>query len=485
MNYYLGVDLGSSSLKIIVGDEKGGILGSESSAYAIVSEHTGYSEQDPQLWIDAFETTFAKLLDKYSDLKSSIRAISFSGQMHSLVLLDNDGKPLRNAILWNDTRTTAEVRELNEQAKAHLLKHEKNIALEGFTLPKIRWVQKHEPELWDKTWKFVLPKDYLVYYLTGKLHTEPSDAAGTILYDLEAGEWDKNLLQQWEIPIEKCPDVIPSTAVAGNLKAALKQKFKLANDIRIIMGGADNACGALGTIADFDQQGLISVGTSGVVLFYDTETHTQVDGRFHYFHSALEGMNYKMGVTLSAGYSLDWLKQIMAPTESFETFTKTAEESPIGSNGVIFVPYLFGERSPYYNADLSASFTNLKAHHKRADLIRSVLEGIAFSLKNVFLNMETPALPKFRIIGGVVKNPFWLQMFADVFGSEIEVLELDEGPAFGAMICAVLSESRLDAKSVLEKYNRVKRSYFPDNERSKQYDVYFEQFKTWSDQLDS
>ncbi|WP_159722367.1 xylulokinase [Enterococcus sp. CSURQ0835] len=484
MEYYLGVDLGTSSVKIIAANSEGAIVGSTSGSFSIISEQANYSEEDPRDWLSAFETAFQELLRRFPVLKTNLKSISFAGQMHSLVLLNQTGTPLRNAILWNDTRTTQEVKQLMENYRNHLLKVEKNRALEGFTLPKILWIKAHEPQIWQQTWKFMLPKDYLVYYLTGNVFTDRSDASGTILYDLEQHEWDMELLKELAIEPEKCPAVLRSTDSAGELTAEIKARFGIQSPVEVIMGGADNACGALGNITDRKTQGLISIGTSGVVLTYAAKK-TQPNGTYHYFNSALTDLDYKMGVTLAAGYSLEWFKKVFAPTESFAELTQLAVSSPIGSNGILFFPYLFGERSPYFNAELTGGFSGFKAYHNRADLVRAVLEGIAFSLRNVYDHLgaeETRSLERFRITGGVVKNEFWLQLFADVFNKEIEVLALDEGPAFGALICGITGVTGEDPAKIWQRYNRVKKVYVPSLDNHQNYQLNFERFVEQSQQ---
>ncbi|EUJ21842.1 FGGY-family carbohydrate kinase [Listeria aquatica] len=230
------------------------------------------------------------------------------------------------------------------------------------------------------------------------------------------------------------------------------------------MGGADNACGALGNISHPESQGLISVGTSGVVLAYSKRAE-RVTGKYHYFNSAISGWDYKMGVTLSAGYSLEWFRKVFAPEEDFEELTSELAQVPIGANGVVFNPYLFGERSPYFNPYLSASITGVRANHTRQDIVRAILEGVAFSLKNVYQEMElSESIQTFRITGGVVKNPLWLQMFADIFETKMEVLTLDEGPAFGALMCAIQGAEGRDASEILAKFNPLRKVLMPVEE---------------------
>lgn len=486
MSYYMGVDLGTGSIKLVLANEHGEILGKESSDLSIKSSQANYSEQNPEEWIEGFNQAFTKLLEKFPEASKHLKAISFSGQMHSLVLVDRNGKPIRSAILWNDTRTTEQVEKLKAEVKQHLLKFEKNIPLEGFTLPKILWVMRHDKVSWEKTWKFMMPKDYLIYYLTGRICTERSDASGTIMYDIEKHNWDAKLLAMYGIEKEQCPEILKSTEIAGIFQEKIKEKFGLSSNVEVIMGGADNACGALGVIDDKEKQGMISVGTSGVVLCYSNNADESI-GNYHYFNSLIENQNYKMGVTLSAAYSLEWYKENFSTSENFSELTNQAMGSPIGSNGVLFLPYLFGERSPYYNSNMSAEFAGIKSVHKKGDFVRSIMEGVAFSLRNVYERMKlinSDKKNKFRITGGVVNNSFWLQIFADIFNAEIEVLEVNEGPAFGALICAIYGSTDETYKEIWNKFNRVKKIYKPQKETARVYDIYFEKFKRRSDGMD-
>lgn len=485
MSYYVGVDLGTGSIKIVLADESGEILGKESSDFSIISSQANYSEQNPEEWIKGFEQAFTRLLAKFPETSKCLKAISFSGQMHSLVLLDKNGMPIRSAILWNDTRTTEQVEKLKAEVGQRLLDVEKNIPLEGFTLPKILWVMKNDRVSWANTWKFMMPKDYLIYYLTGRICTERSDASGTIIYDIENHSWDARLLEMYGIKKDQCPEILKSTEIAGVFQGKVKEKFGLSNDVQVIMGGADNACGALGVIDDKETQGMLSVGTSGVVLCYSNRTDESI-GNYHYFNSVIENQNYKMGVTLSAAYSLEWYKENFSTTEDFSELTNQAMNSTIGSNGMLFLPYLFGERSPYYNSNMSAEFIGIKSIHKKGDFIRSIMEGVAFSLRNVYERMKlinSDKKNKFRITGGVVNNSFWLQIFANVFNAEIEVLETDEGPALGALICAVYSTTDKDYNEIWSKFNQVRKIYKPQKETVQMYDSCFEKFKRISDEM--
>ncbi|MDM8213791.1 xylulokinase [Enterococcus hirae] len=484
MDCFLGIDLGTSSLKIIAASANGEMIGSVNKSFSIISEKEGFSEENPKDWVKALDAALLELLAKYPQLKINTRALSFSGQMHSLVLIDKTGEPIRNAILWNDTRTSEEVKFLNNNFKNHLLNKEKNIALEGFTLPKILWIQKHEPNNWEKTFKFMMPKDFLVYYLTEKVNTDYSDASGTLMLQIEERSWDKELLADLKIELKKCPQIVSSDAIVGKVKSILKEKYGFAQDVDVVMGGADNACGALGNISE-EKQGLLSVGTSGVVLYYSNDPAGQI-GKYHYFNSAIDGKDYKMGVTLSAGYSLDWYKKTFLPNQSFDEVSKLAENSKIGSNGITFLPYLFGERSPHYNPKLFAEIIGIRAHHNLSDITRAVMEGISFSLLDVYENMEEQqkkTIKVFRITGGVIKNPFWIQMFADIFKTEIETIAMEEGPAFGALLLAISAETNETFDKIWARFTKIKQKYFPIEENVGKYQTSYQRYLLYSREL--
>lgn len=486
MTYYMGVDLGTSSIKLLLVKNTGEIVGSSSSSFSLISVKENYSEQSPNDWIEGFNKSFRSLLEKFPAAKEKLKAISFSGQMHSLVLLNSEGVPLRNAILWNDTRTTEQVELLKKNDLSHLLQVEKNIPLEGFTLPKILWIKKFDRKKWEKTWKWMMPKDYLIYHLTGRVCTDRSDASGTILYDINNFKWDEVLLKKYDIEKEQCPEILKSTDIAGVMKKTIQKSFNLKHQIKIVMGGGDNACGALGTINDKNHQGMISVGTSGVVLCYSNTVDKSV-GNYHYFNSLVENQNYKMGVTLSAAYSLEWYRKNFSSNESFEELTQSAMSSPIGSKELLFLPYLFGERSPYYNSALSAGFLGIKSVHRKGDFVRSVMEGVAFSLRNVYESMQLVASDQkniFRITGGITKNSLWLQIFADIFNARIEVLSVEEGPALGASICAIKAVEEVDEDQIWHRLNQVATIFKPDKKNVELYNHYYNQFKLISDRFD-
>ena len=439
MKYVIGVDLGTSAVKLLLVNQSGKVVQEVSKSYPLIQEKTGYSEQDPQVWVDQTAAGLSELLTDYSGDLADIEGISFSGQMHGLVLLDENNEVLRHAILWNDTRTTAQCKQIYDVVgEERLLEITQNPALEGFTLPKILWVKEHEPELYKKAKKFVLPKDYLRYKLTGKIEMEYSDAAGTLLLDIGKQDWSTEICELLEIDPNLCPPLIHSHEEVGTITSEFSQASGLAETTRVFGGGADNACGAIGAGILEDGKTLCSIGTSGVVLSYEASNDKDFGGQVHYFNHGAPNAFYTMGVTLAAGYSLTWFKETFAANESFEDLLADVGSVPAGSNGLLFTPYLVGERTPHADAAIRASFIGVDSSHERKDFTRAVLEGITFSLNESIdiFRQNGKVIDTIVSIGGGAKNEDWLQIQADIFDAKIVRLESEQGPGMGAAMLA-------------------------------------------------
>lgn len=439
MKYIIGIDLGTSAVKVLLVNEHGNVVQEISNSYPLLQEKTGYSEQHPADWIDQTVSALSDLLDRFDGDPTQIEGISFAGQMHGLVLLDENNDVLRPAILWNDTRTTAECEQIyNVVGEERLLQITKNPALEGFTLPKLLWVKKHEPELFKKVKTFLLPKDYLRYKLTGQLHMDYSDAAGTLLLDINKGKWSTEICELLEIDYDICPPLIESTEEVGVITNTVAEKTRLSNKTRVFAGGADNACGAIGSGILEDGKTLCSIGTSGVVLSYEEDTSKDFGGKVHYFNHGAPGAFYTMGVTLAAGYSLTWFKNTFANEESFDELLADVDTVPVGSNGLLFTPYIVGERTPHADATIRASFIGVDSSQERKNFVRAVLEGITFSLHEslTIFRENGKQIDTIVSIGGGAKNDDWLQMQADIFNATIVKLETEQGPGMGAVMIA-------------------------------------------------
>ena len=439
MKYVIGVDLGTSAVKILLVNKQGEVVHSVSKSYALIQEKTGYSEQNPKDWVAQTTSGLLELLSGFDGVAEDIEGISFSGQMHGLVLLDENNEVLRRAILWNDTRTTAECQQIYDVVgNERLLEITKNPALEGFTLPKILWVQKHEPEIFAEAKSFMLPKDYLRFKMTGNLQMEYSDAAGTLLLDISKKQWSTEICELLNIDPSLCPPLVYSHEEVGTVTAEFAEASGLAPTTRVFAGGADNACGAIGSGILEDGKTLCSIGTSGVVLSYEASSDKEFDGKVHYFNHAAPDVYYTMGVTLAAGYSLTWFKETFAPDESFNDLLAEIGSVPVGSNGLLFTPYLVGERTPHADAAIRASFIGMDSSHRRKDFARAVLEGITFSLNESIeiFRQSGKEIDTIVSIGGGAQNNDWLQMQADIFNAKIVRLTSEQGPGMGAAMLA-------------------------------------------------
>lgn len=440
MKYVIGIDLGTSSVKTLLVNQNGDIAGEASAAYPLIQERPGYSEQNPEEWVKGTVACLQQLLKESGVAAEDIEGVSFSGQMHGLVLLDEQNNVLRNAILWNDTRTTKQCRDIEAKLGDKLLDITRNAALEGFTLPKILWIQEHEPELFAKAARFVLPKDYLRYRMTGQVHMEISDAAGTLLLNVPEGKWSEEIAAAFGLPTGFCPPIVGSTEFTGTLLPEFAAESGLAAGTKVFGGGADNACGAVGAGIVRKGDALCSVGTSGVVLTYEEDKNKDFAGKVHFFNHAHPGAFYAMGVTLAAGYSLSWFKDSLAPELSFDELLKPVGDIAPGSEGLLFTPYLVGERTPHADSVIRGSFIGLSGTHRREHLARAVMEGITFSLQESFDLFDAAGIEVERVIsiGGGAKNPVWLQMQADIFGKPVVALKNEQGPAMGAAMMAAV-----------------------------------------------
>ncbi|KGR89411.1 xylulose kinase [Ureibacillus massiliensis 4400831 = CIP 108448 = CCUG 49529] len=441
MKYVIGIDLGTSAVKTCLMNEQGQIIDEASCAYKLYQEKPGFSEQKPQDWIDGVMSTIQEIVGRYTGEVADIIGISYSGQMHGLVLLDEAGEVLRPAILWNDTRTTAQCEEIVAKVgKERLLAITKNPALEGFTLPKILWVKEHEPETYAKAKHFVLPKDYVRYVMTGELHMERSDAAGTLLLDIERNDWSTEVAEAVGIDRALCPPLIDATTEVGTLTEAFARATGLSSTTKVYGGGADNACGAVGSGIVTGGKSMVSIGTSGVLLSFEQTPDKNFGGKVHYFHHAVTDAYYTMGVTLSAGHSLKWFKETFAKESSFDELLASTEDIAAGSNGLLFTPYLVGERTPYADSVIRGSFIGIDTAHTHAHFAKAVLEGITFSLRDTLEIFRSSGkdIRDIISIGGGAKNPQWLQMQADIFNANIYQLQNEQGPSIGACMIALV-----------------------------------------------
>ncbi|MFS0560403.1 xylulokinase [Terribacillus sp. 179-K 1B1 HS] len=441
MKYVIGIDIGTSAVKALLLNKAGEVCLEETMTYPLIQMKSGYSEQDPEEWVRKTISALQSLIGRFDERIEDIEGISFSGQMHGLVLLDGNGNVLRDAILWNDTRTTKQCEEIyNKISKEKLLTITKNPALEGFTLPKLLWVKENEPELFRKASTFMLPKDYVRYRMTGHIATEYSDGAGTLLLNINEKTWSLEICEDVGISPALCPPLVESQDCVGTLTPAFASESGLSPATKVFAGAADNACGAIGSGILKKGETLCSIGTSGVILSYEDKGDLDFEGKVHYFNHGKKGAFYTMGVTLSAGHSLHWFKEVFAKDNDFETLLEGIDNVPIGSNGLIFTPYLTGERTPYADSVIRGSFIGMDSSHSIKDFVRAVLEGITFSLhESIQIFRENDKVIDTVVsIGGGAKNDAWLQMQADIFDATIVRLKSEQGPGVGAAMLAAV-----------------------------------------------
>ena len=481
MGYVLGIDLGTSSLKGLLMNKSGEVVAFAGYDYPLLHPKKGYSEQNPEEWVKACENVFKALSEKVKDFKAELEGIAISGQMHGLVTLDGEDKVVRPAILWNDTRTTKQCTEIMEDLGDRIITITKNKALEGFTLPKILWMQEEERELWSKTAHIMLPKDYLIFRLTGEFATDYSDAAGTLLLDVAAKKWSDEILVKYNIDGKILPKLYNSIDCVGKIKAEYQKDFGFEKEVKVMGGGADNACAAVGSGIVSNGIGMVSIGTSGVFLSYEDEAHSNYSGRLHLFNHGIPDAYYSMGVTLAAGHSLNWFKETFAPNESFEELLSDIDKIPAGSDGLLFAPYIVGERTPYADSKVRGSFTRIDTTHTRAHFARAVLEGITFSLRDSMELMSELTAKKFDKIlsvGGGSKNKDWLQMQADIFDTEIITLTTEQGPGLGAaMMAAVGTGWFANLNECAKTFVHYKSGISPVKENVLKYNEAYESYK--------
>ncbi|MBG3874658.1 xylulokinase [Staphylococcus xylosus] len=468
----LGVDLGTSAVKALAVNRQGQVISQTSVTLPLIQLQSGFNEQDPKNWVESVKESIKLLIKQEAMYDKEIKGLSFSGQMHGLVALDKELKPLRNAILWNDTRTTKQCREIKEKYGEVLLG---NPILEGFTLPKLLWMKENEPENWRRLEVFLLPKDYVRYELTGDVAMEYSDAAGTLLLNPDTQDWDKSMGEALELG-NIFPRLVASHEFVGYLKSEIKKELNLDSDIAIFAGGSDNACGALGAGIINDAETLCSIGTSGVILTCTNHNDSASGHNIHFFNHVQPNMSYEMGVTLSAGASLNWLKHTFFKDETFENVVEQADQSQIGANGLLFAPYLQGERTPHGDAFIRGSFIGINNNTQKYDFVRAVIEGITYSLYESYKFMTQDGCHERQIvsIGGGAKSSFWLQLQADVFNANIMPLKYEEGPGMGAAMLAAYGmkwfNTMEDCADVFISYDET---YKPNLENHKKYEQYF------------
>ena len=474
--YYIGVDLGTSAVKLLLMDAKGKIINIVSKEYPLFFPHPGWSEQNPLDW---YEKTMEGIRDLVSDIdKSQVAGISFGGQMHGLVALDEKDQVIRPAILWNDGRTGEETDYLNQViGKEKLSEYTANIAFAGFTAPKILWMRKHEPENFARIAKIMLPKDYLAYRLSGSFCTEVSDASGMLLLDVKNRCWSKPMLEICGITEEMLPTVYESYEVVGSLKPDLAAELGLSKEVKVIAGAGDNAAAAVGTGTVGDGKCNLSLGTSGTLFVSSRKFGVDANNALHSFGHA-DGHYHLMGCMLSAASCNKWWEEDILRTKDFQG--EQAEIGKLGENRVFYLPYLMGERSPHNNPKARAMFIGMSMDTTRADMTQAVLEGVAFGLRDSLEVARSLGnhITSSRICGGGAKSPLWRRIIANVMNLKLEIVESEEGPAMGAAILAAVGCGEYpDVETAAKQIVHVVETVEPEEELVRKYEERYQKFR--------
>jgi xylulokinase len=442
MGVVLGLDVSTTATKAVLVDGAGAVVATASSEYSFKVPRPLWSEQDPALWWAAALNAIPRALAAAGLTGADVAAVGLTGQMHGLVLLDTADEAVRPAILWNDQRTAAECDAIRAALGAsHLVEVTGNDALTGFTAPKLAWVRAHEPEAWARAAHVLLPKDYVRLRLTGVHATDKADGSGTILFDLAARDWSPEVLAALRIDPAWMPPTFEGPEATGLVTAAAAAATGLREGTPVVAGGGDQAANAVGVGAVVPGRVAMSVGTSGVTFATTDAPLHEPAGRVHAFCHAVPGRWHLMSVMLSAAGSLRWFRDALAPGESFGDLAAAGGEVPAGSGGLLFLPYLSGERSPHPDPLARGAFVGLTLAHDRRHLVRSVMEGVAFGLRDGLDLMVAAGMPRPSEIlasGGGTASPVWRQILADVLGATIAMPTTTEGAAYGAAVLAAV-----------------------------------------------
>jgi xylulokinase len=440
MTYFLGIDTSTTGSKALLIDEHGEVVTVASSPHTLQTPRPLWSEQDPHEWWGAVSASIKSVLESAGISGEQIGAVGLTGQMHGLVLLDEAGKVLRPAILWNDQRTQGQCDQIHARiGKEKFIQITGNVALTGFTAPKILWVKENEPDVYAKAKHVLLPKDYIRYKLTGEYALDKADGAGTVLFDLKSRDWSDEVLTALEIPRAWMPETFEGPECTGHISQEASSLTGLKVGTPVVAGGGDQAAQAVGVGAV--EPGIVglTVGTSGVVFATTPSALIEPEGRLHAFCHAVPGLWHFMGVMLSAAGSLQWYRDSLAPDMSFDDLLREAKTVPAGSEGLQFLPYLSGERTPHPDPLARGAFIGLTLRHKRGHMTRAVLEGVSFGLKDSFTliqNAGLGAITQVRASGGGTKGALWRQILASVLEAELVTVNTTEGAAYGAALLA-------------------------------------------------
>ena len=491
MSIVIGLDVGTSGTKAIAINEHGTVVASALVEYPLSSPKPNWAEQDPADWKRAALEVLQRLAHAEGVTASDVKGIGLTGQMHGSVFLDANHQVLRPAILWCDQRTAKQCDAITEKVGARrLIEMVCNPALTGFTAPKILWLRENEPDVYEKVRRVLLPKDYIRFVLTGEFATDVADASGTLLFDVKNRTWHKELMALLDIPADFMPRAFEGPEVTGTLSADVATATGLPQGIPVVAGGGDQAAGGVG--CGIVRRGVISstVGTSGVVFAFADEVSLDPEGRVHTFCHAVPGKWHVMGVMLSAGGSLRWYRDTICQDEKcvaaetgadpYEYITGAANRIPAGAEGLIFLPYLTGERTPHKDPYAKGAFVGLSLRHTKAHMARAVLEGVAYGMRDsldIIRGMGVP-IEQVRASGGGARSAVWRQIQADVNHAPLVLINVDEGPAYGAALLATVATGmHASVEQACDATIRVVDSCLPQEVQSKRYDAWFAEYQ--------
>ena len=476
--YYIGIDLGTSSLKLLLVDDEGKVVNECTKEYPLIFPQNGWSEQDPNEWWNAELTGVPELIKNIDATK--VAGIGSGGQMHGLVALDKNDKVIRNAILWNDGRTQKEVDYLNNEiGKETLSKYTANIAFAGFTAPKILWMRNNEKDKFDAIEKIMLPKDYINYKLTGVHCSDYSDASGMLLLDVEKKCWSKEMLDICGITEKQMPKLFESYEEVGTLLPEIAKTLGLSENVKVVAGAGDNAAAAVGTGVVGNGGCNISLGTSGTIFISSDKFGVDPSNALHAFAHA-DGGYHLMGCMLSAASCNKWFAEEILGTSDFADLQKDITDEKLGNNRVFFLPYLMGERSPINDVDARGTFIGLSLDSSRSDMVQAVLEGVSFAIRDSFEVAKSIGvnIPRSMICGGGSKSPLWQKMIANILNIPLDLPVTEQGPGYGGAMLAMVACGKYP--SVIAAANdliKVKATVNPDPEIAKRYEKKYQQFK--------
>ncbi|MCD6507876.1 xylulokinase [Candidatus Poribacteria bacterium] len=491
MGYLIGIDVGTTGAKTILIDENGDLKASSFKEYPLHTPYPKWAEQDPEDWWKATVESIREVMDRSGVDPEDVKGLGLSGQMHGLVLVDKDHNVLRPAILWCDVRTTEQCGYIREKVGMEdLVRITCNQPLEGFTAPKVIWVRQNEPQIFEKAYKMMLPKDYVRFRLTGEIATEVSDAAGTLLFDVPNRRWSREILERLDIPFEMMPPCYESIDICGRISSEVAEMTGLKAGTPVVGGGADNTCSAVGNGIVKSGRVSASLGTSGVVLAHMDEVRYDPKLRTHTFCHSVPNKWYIMGVMLSAGGAFRWFRDALGDSEKeeaqsegvdpYEILTRKAAEAPVGSEGLIFLPYLTGERTPHGDANAKGVFFGITLRHGKPHMIRAVLEGVTYGMRDSFEIFREIGLPIEQVYatGGGARSELWRQIQADVYNTELVTINIAEGPAFGAAILAGVGAGVYSSiEEATDKLIRVTSRTQPIPENVGIYDRYYQVYR--------